>query len=390
MMEYGICRKGFGNHIIVKNWLQFSIGFAAWWLVGYGFAFGDPYHNEFIGRRFFGGDDWLKQRDKHHGSCASFFGLAGIFTIFIVNCAIAEKVKYLVYPFIAFAIMAWIWPVVVAWNWGGGWLYSEIKDVPMIDLGGTITVFLFAGSIAYVAAILTGKRLGRFDQRTEHYFYMESHVIYVLGATLTMLGIFGLTISLAPTNTHRGIGAINSWICGSLSAITAYMLMTMSKHDLHTHYIAIYQGFIAGQVMIASSAFNSAVWQAGIVGVMSGVWFTLFYTIFRWMRIDDTMNVSATFGAPAFLGGFLPGFITDTYGIFWQESSGHNLAAQVVGVFTIMGWAMFWAIIVFLLLRVIGMLILDDVMQKETLEGTEIGMSGYYAPGTSEKVANAD
>jgi len=164
----------------------------------------------------------------------------------------------------------------------------------------------------------------------------------------------------------------------------------MMRHDLHTHYVAIYQAFIAGQIMIASSAFNSTPWEAGIVGVISGVWFAIFYTIFKLLKIDDTMNVSATFGAPAFLGGFLPGFITDSYGVFWVESSGHTLAANVVGVFVIMAWAMFWGILIFGVLRVLRMLRLDDYLQKETLEGSEIGLGGYYPKDTRGKVDNAN
>jgi len=106
--------------------------------------------------------------------------------------------------------MAFIWPVVVAWGWGGGWLNYKIKDTPMLDIGGTITVFLFAASFAFAGAIISGRRIGRYDQLTDHYFCIENYVVYVLGATLTILGIWGITVSMAPTDSARGLAAVNS------------------------------------------------------------------------------------------------------------------------------------------------------------------------------------
>ncbi|CAG9319948.1 amt_3 [Blepharisma stoltei] len=374
MLEYGICRRGFGKHIILKNWLQFSVGITAWWLVGYAFAFGDAYHNEFIGRRFFGGDEWLTQKEKYHGSCASYFGLSGIFVVFIINGAIVEKVRFVVYPIISFCIMAFIWPVVVAWDWGGGgWLMIEFQEfeAAMVDFGGTIQIFLVAGGFGLMGAVISGRRAGKYEKLTEKFFNIGNYVIYALGAALTMLGIISLTVSLAPTDSSRGLGAVNSWICGSLSAITSYMIILMFRHDLNTHYISIYQGFIAGQVAIASSAFNTTPWQAGIVGIITGIWFILWYSVGNWLKIDDPINIAATFMMPAGFGTFLPGFITDSYGCFWQDSKGYFLAAQTAAALTVFPWALAWGAIIFGFLKLFGLLKLDNKLQVKILENEE-------------------
>lgn len=212
----------------------------------------------------------------------------------------------------------------------------------------------------------------------------------MLGATLTMLGIFGITIAMAPTESSRGLAAVNSWIAGSLACLFAYLIIGMMRHDLHNHYIAIYQAFIAGQVAIASSAFDTTPWQAGIIGMIIGLIFVIFLMLFRAMKIDDSMNVGATFGAPAFFGGFLPGLITNSNGVFWMEESGHTLAAQVVGVFVIMLWAIVLGMIVFGVLKALKMLRLDDYLQKETLEGAEMGVSGYKPKDTRGRIENAE
>jgi len=69
--------------------------------------------------------------------------------------------------------------------------------------------------------------------------------------------------------------------------------------------------------MIASSAYNTTPWLAGVVGFFGGMVFALFFILFRKIRLDDPMNTQATFGASAFYGGFLPGFVTDDSGLFW-------------------------------------------------------------------------
>jgi len=115
-----------------------------------------------------------------------------------------------------------------------------------LDPGLTITVFLFASSFALIGILFSGRRVGRFDQLTDHYFYIENYVVYVLGATLTILGVWGITISTAPSEYARGLASVNSWICGSVTAVIAYLILGMLRHDLHTHHVAIYQGFIAG------------------------------------------------------------------------------------------------------------------------------------------------
>jgi len=52
-----------------------------------------------------------------------------------------------------------IYPVVVAWTWGGGWLY----DMGYIDFAGSSVVHLAGGTASAIIAILVGPRLGRFE-----------------------------------------------------------------------------------------------------------------------------------------------------------------------------------------------------------------------------------
>ena len=54
----------------------------------------------------------------------------------IVSGAVAERVKSPTYAAFAFFMTSFIYPVVVAWTWGGGWL-STLFGVGYMDFAGS-------------------------------------------------------------------------------------------------------------------------------------------------------------------------------------------------------------------------------------------------------------
>ena len=53
----------------------------------------------------------------------------------IVSGAVAERVKSPTYAAYALIMTSFIYPVVVAWTWGGGWL-ATVFDVSYMDFAG--------------------------------------------------------------------------------------------------------------------------------------------------------------------------------------------------------------------------------------------------------------
>ena len=64
----------------------------------------------------------------------------------IVSGAVAERVKSPTYAVFAFLMASFIYPVVVAWTWGGGWL-ATILDVGYMDFAGSGTWDFFEFSV---------------------------------------------------------------------------------------------------------------------------------------------------------------------------------------------------------------------------------------------------
>lgn len=85
--------------------------------------------------------------------------------------SLAERVKINTYLVFSLFCTGLIYPVVVAWTWGGGWLTASDKDGNAIwgykDFAGSGIVHLVGGVAGLVGAIIAGPRLGRFEEVVE-------------------------------------------------------------------------------------------------------------------------------------------------------------------------------------------------------------------------------
>ena len=81
-------------------------------------------------------------------------------TASIVSGALAERIK--LWPFLLFAaiLAGIIYPIVMGWKWGGGWLAAANFQ----DFAGSTLVHSTGGAAALAGAFLLGPRLGRFTK----------------------------------------------------------------------------------------------------------------------------------------------------------------------------------------------------------------------------------
>ena len=81
----------------------------------------------------------------------------------IISGCLAERTN--IYAYICFSIFTFgfVYPLIVAWTWGKGWLYK----LGFEDFAGSGIVHVTGGFAGIVGAILCGPRIGRFsDIRT--------------------------------------------------------------------------------------------------------------------------------------------------------------------------------------------------------------------------------
>jgi Amt family ammonium transporter len=79
----------------------------------------------------------------------------------IVSGALAERCQLTTYVVFSFLMTSFIYPVVCAWDWGGGWL----EQGGLHDFAGTTTIHLVGGTAAVCGAYILGERIGKAEAR---------------------------------------------------------------------------------------------------------------------------------------------------------------------------------------------------------------------------------
>ena len=156
MLETGCCRAKNASNVLMKNLVNVCCGTLGWWSIGWALAYGEQNGNGFIGTDGLFGFGFYT-RDKASGvitpvECTSDGCQSTMLSWFfqwafctagatIVSGAVAERVKSPTYAAFAFLMTSFIYPMVVASTWGGGWLAS-LFGVGYMDFAGSGLIFI--------------------------------------------------------------------------------------------------------------------------------------------------------------------------------------------------------------------------------------------------------
>eukprot|EP00958_Prasinococcus_capsulatus_P025279 scaffold4189_cov378-Prasinococcus_capsulatus_cf.AAC.18 len=140
-------------NILLKNVLDACAGAIAFYLLGYGFAYGrPPSGNE--GNKFIGSGEFALV-DMHSGWHSWLFQWAfAAAAATIVSGSVAERTQFGAYLIYSMFLTGFAYPVVVHWVWStDGWLSAfrddPLGDVGMIDFAGSGVVHMVSGPHAH-------------------------------------------------------------------------------------------------------------------------------------------------------------------------------------------------------------------------------------------------
>ena len=367
MLESGMVTSKSVSVICAKNIGLFSIAGIMFWLVGYNLAYGIPeggYIGSFtpwsdasaVDTGYADGSDWYFQMVFCATTCS------------IVSGTLAERIK--LWPFFLFAaiLAGVIYPIVMGWQWGGGWLAAA----GFSDFAGSTLVHSTGGAAALAGAILLGPRLGRFAKGTSSPvkpFAASSIPLVTVGVFILWLGWFGFNggSQLAMGSFDDAVAVSNIFINTNLAACGGVLAAaTVTRLTGKTDVVQMLNGAIGGLVAITAEPLMPSPIAAILIGGVGGV-IVVYGTKFLFsMKIDDVVGAIP---AHLFAGvwGTLAVPITNPDTTF---------GAQLLGVVSINAFVFVVSFIVWAIMKnTIGI----RLSKEAEMKGTDVSETGVIA-----------
>ena len=246
-------------------------------------------------------------------------------TASIVSGTLAERVKLWSFFVFTAVLTMFIYPVVGAWTWGGGWL----SDMGFSDFAGSTIVHSTGGWAALAGAIVVGPRLGKFRTAGGVKPTPPSNVPAVtLGVFILWLGWFGfnggsqLALGGVENAVAMSIVLVNTNLAAAGGVLAALIVSRplLKRVDL----MAVLNGAIAGLVAITAGPDILPHGLAILIGAVGGVVCISGMKLLERLRIDDVVGA-----VPAHLFAGIWGTLAVCI------AGGYSFGVQLLGVVVI-------------------------------------------------------
>ena len=319
MLEAGSVRTKNASMICLKNIGLYAIAGLAFFFIGYNLMYVDVWHVIGGFKLLYGPsadevalvqgqEDALPAVVESGKAVMSDWFFQMVFvatTASIVSGTLAERVNMWSFFIFTLLLTAFIYPVVGAWTWGGGWL----AEMEFIDFAGSTIVHSTGGWAALAGAMVVGPRLGKFRRDGGARPTPPSNVVLVtLGVFILWFGWFGfnggsqlalgsavdavwMSIVLANTNLAAAAGviaalALSRPLFGRIDLFTclngalAGLVAITAGPNFVDHYWAVVIGAIGGAICTGGLKFLEIVKVDDVVGAVpvhlfAGIWGTL-------------------------------------------------------------------------------------------------------------------
>ena len=369
MLESGMVTSKSVSVICAKNIGLYSIAGIMFWMVGYNLAYGIP-EGGYIGTFTPWSDASAVDTGYADGSDWYFQMVFCATTVSIVSGTLAERIK--LWPFFLFAaiLSGIIYPIVMGWQWGGGWLAA----LGFSDFAGSTLVHSTGGAAALAGAMLLGARTGRFDKsgaaKPMRPFAASSIPLVTVGVFILWLGWFGFNggSQLAMGSFDDAVAVSNIFIntnlaaCGGVLAAAVITRLLAGKTDV----VQMLNGAIGGLVAITAEPLAPAPIAAIFIGAIGGIIVVFGTKLLFNFKIDDVVGA-----VPAHLFAGIWGTLAVPL-----TNSDANFSAQLIGVLSINAFVFVVAYIVWAIMKnTMGI----RLSKEAELKGTDVTETGVIA-----------
>jgi len=349
LLEAGFVRRKNAMSIIAKVIVDVAFGGLAFFIVGFGIAYGTS-------NGWFAFDTGITTADLGLGLTVSntlfwFIQLGfAIAAISIVSGAIAERMKLWAYAVLVIVFCAVLYPMVANWVWNpNGWLASRGFN----DFAGSAAVHAMGGFAALAAALVLGPRIGKYnDDGSANSIPGHNLPLAAVGAFILWFGWFGF-------NPGSSLGAVGNWeligsvVVNTFLASAAGGISTM----IYTHFrygkidiTMVINGVLAGLVSITAGCNVVGPSSAIIIGLVAGVLVDVAVLYVDKLKVDDPVGAIAVHGVNGLFGTIAVGLFAIDGGAFFGGGTA-LLTTQLLGVVVIAVFAFSLTYLTMLLLK---------------------------------------
>ncbi|WP_419551687.1 ammonium transporter [Candidatus Poriferisodalis sp.] len=340
MLEAGSVRSKNASMICLKNVGLYSVAGLMFFVIGFNLMYGDV-EGGFLGTfRLLVGPSDAEVSIMSGGTGAIgdllstgrsepafwFFQMVFVATAAsIVSGAIAERIKLWVFLAFIAVLTAFIYPIVGAWTWGGGWLAERGFQ----DFSGSTVVHSTGGWAALAGLLVIGPRLGKFRADGTVKTTPPSNVLLVtLGVLILWFGWFGfnggsqLALASAKDAVSMSMILVNTNLAGASGFVMT--LLVVRRFCGRLDLAVCLNGALAGLVAITAGPDLVEFWWSVIIGAVGGLLATASTRALERYRVDDVVGA-----VPVHLVAGIWGTLAASI------AAGADLGTQLVGVLSI-------------------------------------------------------
>lgn len=400
MVEAGFNSSKNAVNILFKNSMDICVGVLLFFFIGFGLMYPTLYTNDapggwdnVSGYFAFGGSgldgyeaasdrtfspevDWLFQ--------AVFAATAAT----IVSGAVAGRMKVGAYLIYSAILTGLIYPISGYWKWGGGW----IDQLGFQDFAGSAVVHGVGGFAALAGALVLGPRIGRFVNGKSIPMPGHSIPLAALGVFILWFGWYGFNpgSQLAFQGTSDIDATMHIAVTTTLAAGAGGLVATLlswilfGKPDLSMGL----NGILGGLVGITACCDCMTNEWAIVVGLVAGILVTFAILLLDKLQIDDPVGAFPVHGICGVWGCMAMGILPNGHTTLsvaeklwgpqaadWAPST--SFMIQLKGTFAICIWSFVTMLILFSILKAIGILRVSEAEEQKGLDVTEHGMQAY-------------
>ena len=370
MLESGMVTSKSVSVICAKNIGLFSIAGIMFWMFGYNLAYGIP-EGGYIGSFIPWSDSSAVDTGYADGSDWYFQMVFCATTVSIVSGTLAERIK--LWPFFLFAaiLSGIIYPIVMGWQWGGGWLAAA----GFSDFAGSTLVHACGGAAALAGIIVLGAREGRFGSKGEKKsmvpFAASSIPLVTLGTFLLWFGWFGFNgFSQLAMGTFDDVNAIskiavNTHLAGAAGTVAGAAITRLMAGK--TDIVMMLNGALAGLVAITAEPLTPSPLLAILIGFVGALIMYFGTKFLESLQLDDVVGAIPVHMFAGIFGTLVvPASNPDT-----------NFGTQFLGVISVCVFSFVLSYIVFRTMKATIGLRISKEAEKLGTDKAEVGVVAY-------------